>query len=119
TGHGDADPADNARREAWPASDLRPRLAAVGLLEQAAARTAARHLILDAVGLPERGVHDIGIAAIDRKVHGAGLVIAKQRSPPAAPAVGGLEHTSLVTCHAVFAERRDEHHVGPCRVNAN
>ena len=38
-------------------------LAAVGGLEQAAARAAARHLVLDAVRLPQRGVHHVRVLA--------------------------------------------------------
>ena len=72
----------------WIARDLRPRLAAVGRLEQAAARAAARHLVLDAIRLPQRRVHHVGIAPIDRDVDGAGLVVAEQHLAPRLAAVG-------------------------------
>src|SRR5207247_5589041 len=51
-GNGHANPADNAGRQAGIARDLGPRIAAVGRFEQAAARSAARHLPGDAVRLP-------------------------------------------------------------------
>src|SRR5207237_5610813 len=72
-GDRDADLADDALRQAGIARDLAPRLAAVGGLEQPAARPAARHLVLDAIGLPQRGEHDVRIAPVDLDVHRAGL----------------------------------------------
>ena len=76
-------------------------LAAVGRLEEAAARAAARHLVLDAVGLPQRGVHHVRVLAIDRDVDRAGLAVAEQHLLPALAAVGRLEHAALVAVLAV------------------
>src|SRR4029078_11546450 len=72
-GDGDAHlPVDSLRHPAG-ARDFLPRLAAVGRFEQSAAGAAARHLILDAICLPQRGEHYVRIASIDFDVDAAGL----------------------------------------------
>src|SRR4051812_41494808 len=60
-------------RETLVARAPRPRRAAVGALEQAAAGTAAGHRGFVAEGLPHRRVHDIGICAVDADVDGSRL----------------------------------------------
>ena len=66
-----ADAADHARGHAGVAGDLGPRLAAVGRLVEAAAGSAARHLVLDAIRLPQRGVEHVRVVGIDDDVDGA------------------------------------------------
>src|SRR5262249_56821042 len=78
----DGDLADEALRHAGVARDLAPRLAAVDRFEEAAARSAARHLIFDAIRLPQRGEHHAWIPPIDLDVHGAGLVVPQQLALP-------------------------------------
>ena len=116
---GDADPADDAGRQTLGAGDLRPGLAAVGGLEQPAARAAARHLVLDPVRLPQRRVHHAGVAPIDDDVHGAGLVVAVEHLLPRLAAVGALEQAALLARHAVAPEAGDEDDVVVGGVNAD
>ena len=78
-----ADLAVESLRQAAGARDLLPRLAAVGRLEEAAAGAAARHLVLDAVRLPQRREHHVRIPAIDLHVDAAGLGVAEQHFLPA------------------------------------
>ena len=115
----DADLADHPRRHARVARDLFPGLAAVGRLEEAAARTAARHLILDAIRLPHRRVHHARVLAIDRDVDRAGLGVAEQHLLPGLAAVDRLEHAALVVVLAVAAEVGDEDDVGVGRMDAD
>ena len=103
--HADA-PHQPLGRQPGVARDLRPRLAAVGALEQPAPRTAARHLVFLAVRLPHRRVHHVRVLAVDRDVDRAGLVVAEEHLAPRLAAVGALEHAALVARHAVLAERR-------------
>ena len=118
-GDGDADLADEPRRQPRIAGDFAPRLAAVGRLEQPAGRSAARHLILDAIRLPHRREHDVRIPAIDLDVDGAGLVVAEQHLLPRLAAVGRLEHAALVARRAVLSEVGDEDDVRVGGVNAD
>ena len=101
------------------ARDLLPRLAAVGRLEEAAAGAAARHLVLDAVGLPQRREHHVRVLPIDLDVDGAGLVVAEQHLLPRLAAVGALEDAALVARLAVAAEVGDEDDVGIGRMDAD
>ena len=94
------------------ARDLLPGLAAVGRLEEAAAGAAARHLVLDAVRLPQRGVDHARVLAIDRDVDRAGLGVAEQHLLPALAAVDRLEDAALVVVPAVASEVGDEDDVG-------
>ena len=80
--HGHADASHHAGGQAWGARDLGPVFAAVGGLEEAAAGTAARHLVLDPIRLPQRRVHHVGVLAIDRQVDGAGLAVAEEHLLP-------------------------------------
>ena len=105
-GDGDADLADHAGRQAWRARDLSPRLAAVGRLVEAAAGTAARHLVLDAIRLPQRRVHHVRIPPIDADVDRAGLVVAEQLPLPRLAAVDALEEAALVARSAVACRSR-------------
>ena len=115
----DADLAHEPLRQALIARDLAPGVAAVGGLVQAAARTAARHLVFDAVGLPQRGEHHVRVPAIDRDIRGAGLRVLEQHLLPRRAAVGALEDAALVARHAVLAEVGDEHDVGIRRMDAD
>ena len=115
----DTDASDEPRRQARVARDLRPGLATVGALEQATARTAARHLVFLAIRLPQRGIHHVRVGAIERDVDGAGLFVAEQHFLPRGAAVRALEHTAFRTRHAVLAERRDEDDVGIGRMDAD
>src|SRR5439155_2197319 len=99
----DADLADETFGQPGAPRDLSPRLAAVGRFEEAAARSAARHLILDAIGLPQRGEHHVGIPPIDLDVDAARLVVAKQHFLPGPAAVARLEDPALVARLAVAA----------------
>src|SRR5205814_6348425 len=93
---GDADFADQAPGQTRVAGDLGPGLAAVRRFEEAAARSAARHLVLHAVGLPQRGEHDVRIPAIDLDVDAAGLDVAEQLALPRPAAIAALVDSALV-----------------------
>src|SRR6185437_7068599 len=93
--HGDADVTDDARRQTGITCELGPVLAAVGGLEDAAARAAAHEQPRLAAGLPHRGVERVRIVGIHRQVAHAGGVVAEQYLAPRFPAVGGLEHTAF------------------------
>jgi hypothetical protein len=113
------DPADHARGQARVTCDLRPRLAAVGGLVHAAAGSAARHLVLDAIRLPQCGVDHIGIVGVDHDIDGAGARILEQRAFPRLAAVGALENAALLARAVIQPERRDIDDVGIGRVNAD
>src|SRR6185437_4474503 len=108
----DADLAVDARRQTFGVGDFGPGLAAVGRLVQSAARAAARHSPFVAIGLPERGVHDIRIGAVDLDVGGAGLVILVEDLAPGLSAVGALEHAALGARRAELPEVGEEDDVG-------
>src|SRR6185312_9366431 len=105
---GDADLAVSAGRQPRIPGDLRPGLAAVGRLEEPAAGAAAGHLVLDAVRLPQCGIHHVRILRIDRNVDRAGPGITKQLPLPGLAAVDALEDAALVARRAVLAEVGDE-----------
>src|SRR5262249_51299301 len=104
---------------AWVACDPAPRPAAVDRFEEAAARTAARHLILDAIRLPERRKDNVRIPPIDLDVDPAGLRVAEQCALPRPAAVGALVDAALVARRAVAPEIGHEDDVGVGRVNAD
>ena len=118
-GDRDADLPVHALRQPLVARDFRPRLAAVGGLEQAASGTAARHRVLDAVRLPQGGKHDVRIAPVDRDVGASGLRIAEERTLPRLAAVHALEDAALVARFAVVAEVGDVDDVGVGRMDAD
>ncbi len=103
-GVGQADASDQAGGQAGVAGDLGPGLAAVGGLIHAAAGTAARHLVFDAVRLPQRGVDDVRVVGVDHDVDGAAARILEQRALPRLAAVGALEDAALLARPAVLAE---------------
>ena len=105
-GHVDADAPDDAGGQAGVARDLGPGVAAVGGLEEAAAGSAARHLVLDAVRLPHRGVQHVRVAAVDHEVDRAGLVVAEEHLLPRLAAVGALEDAALVARSGRTCRRR-------------
>ena len=117
--HGDTDASHQSIRHSRVAGDLDPAFTTVGALEQAASRPSARHLVFLAVGLPERGIHDVRIVVINRNVDRGRLVIAIQHLPPRLPAVDALEDAPLFVRHAEFAEGGDEDDVGIGRMNAD
>jgi hypothetical protein len=119
SGYGDADPSHHSRRQSRVASDFSPGLTAVYGFEESTARTAAGHLILDAVRLPERCVHDVGIPPVDSDVGRARPVVAKQCALPGFSAVRALVHTTLLAWCAVLPKARDKHDVGIGWMNAH
>src|SRR4029079_9912840 len=80
----------------------RPRVAAVGGLPDAAARTDAVHAARGAPPLIRGGVQDAVVGRVDDQVVGAGVVVDLQRLLPRLAAVGGLEDAAL----AAGAEQR-------------
>ena len=114
----DADLAPQARRKAGILGDLRPGVAAVGGLEEAAARAAARHAPRRAAGFPQRREDHVGVLRIDRQVHAAGLFVAEQRAAPGLAAVGRLEDAALRMLVVDLAEHRRVDDVAVGRVHA-
>ncbi len=106
--HRDTNLADHAGGETGAPRDLGPGITAVGRFEQAAAGAAARHLVLDAIGLPQRRVDHVGILRIDREIDRAGLVVAEEGLLPGLAAVDTLEDAAFGAGCAVLAERCDE-----------
>ena len=93
------------------ARELRPRVAAVGRLEEAAARAAARHRVGQPVGLPQRGVEHLRVVAVHHEIDRAGLRVAVQHLLPGLPAVARPEHAALLVRTGHVAERRRVHEV--------
>ena len=118
-GVGHANAADHAGRHAGVARDVGPGLAAVSGLVEAAAGTAARHLVLDSVRLPQCGVENIRVVGVDHDVHRAGPGVLEQRALPGLAAVAALEHAALFTGAVVEAEAGDVDDVGVGGMDAN
>ena len=118
-GVGDANAADHAGGHAGIARDVGPCLATVGGLIEPAAGTAARHLVLDAIRLPQGGIQDIGIVRVNHDVDGAGLGVLEQRAPPGLAAVAALEYATFLTGAVVKAETGDVDDLGVGRMDAD
>ena len=70
-------------------------LATVSGLEDSALRSARYQLPRRAVGMPDRGVNDVGIGWIENEIECARRIAAKENFPPALSAIGGLEDSAL------------------------
>src|SRR5688572_5092059 len=104
---GETDAADHARRQPGVARDLGPRLAAVGRLIHAAAGAAARHLVFNAIRLPQRGIDHVRIVGVDHDIDGAAARILEQRALPRFAAIGALEHAALFARTVIQTECGD------------
>ncbi len=106
-------------RHAGISGHLGPGLTAVRALEHAAARAAARHLVLLAVRLPQRRIDHVRVVLVDHDIDRAGLVVSVEHLPPAIAPVRALEDAALVAGGAVLAERRHKNDVRVERMDSD
>ncbi len=109
--HGDADAPEALGRQ--PRRQRLPRRAAVGRLEDAAARAVRRRV--DAPRrtprVPERGVHDLRVLRVELQVDRADVLVLVEHLLPRGAAVAGAEDAAVGVRAVDVAERGDEHHV--------
>ena len=121
-------------REAGVLRQLGPGPAAIGRLEEAAARAAARQRMRRAEDFPESGVEHVGVLRVHRQIRGARLIVAEEHAVPGLAAVDRLEDSPLLIRTVRISQRgcvddvrvggmdanpADDHaaresHVGPC-----
>ena len=118
-GDGDADPSEDAARQAGVARDVGPRVAAVGRLPERRIGPAAAHAPGRALRLPHRGKQDARILLVDRQVDGAGPLALEQHVLPRGAAIAGAEDPALAVRAPGVAERRHVDEVGIARVHAD
>ncbi len=106
-----ADPSELHRRQAF--GELRPLLAAVGGLVDAALGTAANQLTDGPPALIRRGVEHVGTLRIHHQVGDAGVLADREDGLPRLAAVGGLVEAAIA---ARRPERPDRGHVDHVRV---
>ena len=99
------------------ALQLRPGLAAVGRLEDAAAGAAAVEAALRPPPLIHRRVEDLAVRRIDRDFVRAGVVVDLERLLPGLAAVGRLEDAALAAWSPQAAGRRDKDDIVVARVD--
>src|ERR1035437_5862358 len=98
---------------------LRPVFAAVGGLEDSAARSARLERPRRTIRVPERRVYHVGIGRIEHKIGDAGLVVAIENAAPRLAAVGRLEDATLRVRPERMTEHADPDDVGIGGMNAN
>ena len=116
---GDADAAEHAARQPGRVRDLGPGVAAVGALEQPAARSAAIHAPGLAADLPHRRVEHARIARVHRDIHRARGVAALQHLLPGGAAIGGAVDAAHFVGPPQVPERRHVDDVGILRMHAH
>ena len=116
---GDADPAQDATGQPWPAGQLLPRGAAVGGAEDAGVRPSAPDGPGLADHLPERREQHVRPVRVQAEVAGAGRFAAVQHPLPGGAAVGGAEHAALRVAAEGAAQRRHVHRVRVPRMHAD
>ncbi len=115
--HVDRDAPERALGDA--ALEARPRLAAVGRLEDAAAGPAAVHAAGRAPALIHRRVQDLAVGRVHHDVVGAGVVVALQHLLPGLAAVERPVHAALAAGAPQAAGGRHEHDVVVARVDGD
>ncbi len=115
----DTDLPPQCRWQARVLRQLRPCLAAIGGLEQAAARPSARQRVRRSENLPEAGVEHVRILRVHRQVHGACLVASEQHLVPGLSAVARFEDPAVGVRAVRITERCDVDDVGVRRMDAN
>ena len=116
-GHGHADLAQRAGRKSLVARNFGPAVAAIGGLEQPAARATGGDVPEVAPGLPDRGVEDARIAGVHRHVHGAAIFVAIENFRPVLAAIVGAIDTARLVRAEDVAEGSDIDDVGVGRVD--
>ena len=91
--HGDV--AEDAGGQAGAAGDVLPAVAAVGALEDAAARPAGDEHPWRASRLPEGGIEHVGVVRVHGEIAHAGGVVAEEDLRPVAAPVPGAIHTAI------------------------
>ena len=99
-------PQDPLRKPLGP-REIGPGVAAVGGLEQPAARASAAHLIRPADRLPERREQDARVLGVDAHIDRARGIAPREHLLPGGPAVAGAEQTALGIWPVGVTERRD------------
>ena len=115
--HRDARAADAFLRQA--VRQLLPRGAAVGRLEDAAARPVRRLIRVPGrpPRIPQAGVDDVGVRRIDHDVHRAEIVVLEQHLLPRLAAVARPEDAAIRIRRVQVADRRDEDDVRILRID--
>src|SRR6185503_19303952 len=113
--HAERDPADVVFGQSL--RQLRPLLARVGALPDAALGAAADHLPHGAAALIRGCVDDVGVARVEHDVADAGVVADVQHPLPFRAAVGRLVETALAARRPQRALRSDVDDVGVARVD--
>ena len=95
-----------------------PRAAAVGRLEDAAARTRPRAVLPRALALfPQAGVNDVGVFRIEREIRSAGVLVFREHLLEGAAAVGRAIDAALRAWPVRVTEDRGEQPVGVARID--
>ena len=94
-------------------------VAAVGRLEQSAARPAARHHVRHAKRFPQRRVEDLRVTRIESDLDSACLVVAVEHVFPGLAAVSRSEDATFLIRAGRMPEGGDVHHIGIGRMDAN
>ena len=119
TRHREPDIAEQPGRKPGVVSEFGPVLAAVGGLEDPAARTARNELPRPALRLPQRRVDDAGVPRVEHEVRHAGRVVSEQHVPPGLAAVRRLVDAPVRVGPERVAERAHIDGVGARRMDAD
>ena len=114
-----ADLADDARGQSRIARNFRPVVAAIGGLEEAACRSAARQTPRRAIRIPDGREEHVRVGRIERQVHGAGAIVAVENPLPGLSAVLATEDAAFRVGPIRMAERGDVDDIGIGGVHAN
>ncbi len=118
-GAGDADLAEDARRQAGLARQFRPGIAAIGRLPDAGVLAAADQLVRVALRLPDGGVEDARIIRVHRDVVRTRPVALAQHEVPRLAAILRAIDTALRVRPPGVAEGRDIDDVRVLRMDAD
>ncbi len=114
-GHTDA--SEHAARQSRRVRNLRPVVAAIGALEQPAARAAAIHPPGLPADFPHRGIEHPRITRVHRDIHRACSVTALQHLFPGGAAVGGAVDAAHFVGPPQVPERRHVDDIGILRMH--